>query len=68
MVWHVLESDIYLRPGAYKRKYSIRIYLGIFIAFSSICKLISKLLSNEFFVILFLILLPIKPPVASAVF
>ena len=46
----------------------ICIFFGISINFSYVCESVSELIPNEFFVILLVILLPIKSPVVSAVF
>ena len=43
-------------------------FFGISINFSYVCESVSELIPNEFFVILLVILLPIKSPVVSAVF
>ena len=59
--WRLFEAWRLLEEIQYR-------YIFWYFYFCSICKSVSKLLCSEFFVILFLILLPVKPPVASAVF
>ena len=60
---------LYNRALYIKKLHQLDSYIWAFLLiFSSICESVSKLFCSELYVILLVILLLVKPPVASAVF